>query len=92
MSSMGKSTFSNAFVKFDVIIYQNLGEVKFTHSFTLLKQWPDNEKRFLKNFEKFMTEEYGPVEKRWSYSRNLLGYFTLRFRDYKDAAQFKILI
>jgi len=39
-----------------------------------------------------MTNEYGPADNRWSYSRGTLGYFTLRFRDYKDAAQFKILI
>tara|TARA_B110000914_G_C15230566_1_gene339422 strand:+ start:316 stop:435 length:120 start_codon:yes stop_codon:yes gene_type:complete len=39
-----------------------------------------------------MTNEYGPADNRWSYSRGTLGYFTLRFRDYKDAAHFKILI
>lgn len=89
---MGKSTFSNANIKFNVILYHDLGDVEFKHSFTLLKQKPEADKRFFKHFHKFMTEEYGPAEKRWSYSRNLLGYFNVRFRDYKDAAQFKILI
>ena len=89
---MGNSIISNASLKFNVIIFQNLGDVEFNHSFTLLQKYPEKEKKFFKHFYKHMTDEYGPAEKRWSYSRGALGYFTLRFRDYKDAAQFKILI
>jgi len=92
MSSMGNGIISNANIAFKIIMFQNLGDVEFKHSFTLLHKRPESEKRFFKHFFKHMTDEYGPAETRWSYSRGTLGYFTLRFRDYKDAAQFKILI
>ena len=89
---MDNSIVSNASMAFDIIMYQNLGEVGFSHSFTLLHKRPESEKRFFKHFFEHMTNEYGPADNRWSYSRGTLGYFTLRFRDYRDAAQFKILI
>ena len=92
MSSMGDGTISNANIAFKIILFQDLGDVEFNHSFTLLHKRPESEKRFFKYFFQHMTDEYGPAEERWSYSRGTLGYFTLRFRDYRDAAQFKILI
>ena len=92
MSAMGNSIISNANIAFEIILFQDLGNVEFKHSFTLLHKRPESEKRFFKYFYEHMTNEYGPADNRWSYSRGTLGYFTLRFRDYKDAAQFKILI
>jgi len=89
---MGDSTISNANIK--VVTYRDLGEVGFKHSFTLYVDITINEleKRFFKRFFKHMTEEYGPADNRWSYAPVSSGYFILRFRDYKDAAQFKILL
>ena len=52
----------------------------------------ESEKKFFKQFFKYMTKEYGPADDRWSYSKGALGYFNLRFRDPNDAAQFKILL
>ena len=92
MSGLGKGFISNAYVTFDIVVYHNLGDVKFCHSFTLLQKQPEADKKFYKNFVKYMTKEFGPADQRWSYSRSLLGYFHIRFRDYKDAAQFKILL
>ena len=88
MSGLGKSIISNANIK--VVGYQDLGEVGFGHSFTLFAD--RSEKKFFKQFFKYMTKEYGPADDRWSYSKGALGYFNLRFRDPNDAAQFKILI
>ena len=88
MSGLGKSIISNANIK--VVGYQDLGEVGFGHSFTLFTD--RSEKKFFKQFFKYMTKEYGPADDRWSYSKGALGYFNLRFRDPTDAAQFKILL
>jgi len=89
---MDKGAISNADIK--VVAYRDLGRVGFSYSFTLFvdRTINESEKRFFKQFFKYMTKEYGPADNRWSYSRGALGYFNLRFRDYKDAAQFKILI
>ncbi len=92
MSGLGKSIISNANIK--VVGYRDLGEVGFGHSFTLFvdRTINESEKKFFKQFFKYMTKEYGPADDRWSYSKGALGYFNLRFRDPNDAAQFKILL
>jgi|TARA_Y100000296_G_C5041056_1_gene189883 hypothetical protein len=89
---LGKSIISNANIK--VVGYQDLGGVGFSYSFTLFvdRTINESEKKFFKQFFKYMTKKYGPANNRWSYSRGASGYFNLRFRDYKDAVQFKILI